>query len=88
MPVMDELKIDLSDFKRVITEMVDNLENDIRYQLFPKEKKLIEELIDKIFHCNDFEDKLYNIVKDNYKLKSKSRKELVDELLKHIKVDL
>lgn len=85
---MDDLKVDFSDFKRIITEMTDKLEHDIRYQLFPKEKKLIEELINNIFRCNDFEDKLYNIVKDNYKLKGKSRKELVDELLKHIKVDL
>lgn len=85
---MDNLKVDFSDFKRVITEMTDKLEHDIRYQLFPTEKKLIEELIDNIFRCNDFENKLYNIIKDNDKLKNKSRKELVDELLKHIKVDL
>lgn len=88
MSVMDDLKVDFSDLKRVINEMVSNLENDIRYKLFPTEKKLIEELIDNIFHCNDFEDKLYDIIKDNDKLKNKSRKELVDELLKHIKIDL
>ena len=85
---MDDIKIDLSDFKRVITEMVTKLEHDIRYQLFPEEKKLIKQLIDKIFHNPEFEDALYNIIKDNYKLKDKSKKEIVNEVLKHININL